>query len=72
MIAFDEFGRPFVILKDQSTKKRLAGIQAQKVVLIPSAVLVRVCPLLCFSLTCSSYSPIFWRQKQLLIFSRRH
>jgi T-complex protein 1 subunit epsilon len=30
MIAFDEFGRPFVILKDQSTKKRLAGIEAQK------------------------------------------
>ena len=42
MIAFDEFGRPFVILKDQSTKKRLAGIEAQKVVLIPSTVLVRV------------------------------
>ena len=31
MIAFDEFGRPFVILRDQSTKKRLAGLEAQKV-----------------------------------------
>lgn len=30
MIAFDEFGRPFVILRDQSTKKRLAGLEAQK------------------------------------------
>ena len=31
MIAFDEFGRPFVILRDQSIKKRLAGLEAQKV-----------------------------------------
>lgn len=30
-LAFDEFGRPFIIIKDQSTKKRLHGIQAHKV-----------------------------------------
>ena len=30
-LAFDEFGRPFIILKDQSTKKRLRGIEAHKV-----------------------------------------
>ncbi|XP_003387866.1 PREDICTED: T-complex protein 1 subunit epsilon [Amphimedon queenslandica] len=29
-LAFDEFGRPFIIIKDQSTKKRLHGIQAHK------------------------------------------
>lgn len=30
-LAFDEFGRPFIIIKDQSTKKRLKGIEAHKV-----------------------------------------
>ena len=30
-LAFDEFGRPFIIIKDQSSKKRLHGIQAHKV-----------------------------------------
>ncbi|XP_065920674.1 T-complex protein 1 subunit epsilon-like [Dysidea avara] len=29
-IAFDEYGHPFIILKDQSTKRRLAGIEAHK------------------------------------------
>ncbi|KAI3386580.1 hypothetical protein SNEBB_004837 [Seison nebaliae] len=29
-LAFDEFGRPFIILKDQEKKKRLCGIQAHK------------------------------------------
>ncbi len=30
-LAFDEFGRPFIIIRDQSTKKRLKGIEAHKV-----------------------------------------
>ena len=30
-IAFDEFGRPFIILKDQENQKRLTGLDAQKV-----------------------------------------
>ncbi len=30
-IAFDEFGRPFIIIRDQSTKRRLHGIEAHKV-----------------------------------------
>ena len=30
-LAFDEFGRPFIILKDQSSKTRLRGIEAHKV-----------------------------------------
>ena len=30
-LAFDEFGRPFIIIKDQSTKKRLHGIEVHKV-----------------------------------------
>lgn len=29
-IAFDEYGRPFIILKDQDTKQRLSGIEAHK------------------------------------------
>jgi T-complex protein 1 subunit epsilon len=30
-IAFDEYGRPFIILRDQETKQRLSGIEAHKV-----------------------------------------
>ncbi|XP_066300246.1 T-complex protein 1 subunit epsilon-like [Branchiostoma lanceolatum] len=29
-LAFDEYGRPFIILRDQESKTRLTGIQAQK------------------------------------------
>ncbi|CAH8521833.1 unnamed protein product [Heterobilharzia americana] len=29
-LAFDEYGRPFIILKDQEKKKRLCGIEAHK------------------------------------------
>jgi T-complex protein 1 subunit epsilon len=29
-IAFDEYGRPFIILRDQDTKQRLSGIEAHK------------------------------------------
>lgn len=30
-IAFDEYGRPFIILRDQDKQKRLTGIDALKV-----------------------------------------
>lgn len=30
-LAFDEFGRPFFILKDQERQRRLTGIEAVKV-----------------------------------------
>lgn len=30
-LVFDEFGRPFIILREQEQKSRLTGIQAQKV-----------------------------------------
>lgn len=30
-IAFDEFGRPFIILRDQENQKRLTGLDALKV-----------------------------------------
>ncbi|KAK2139018.1 hypothetical protein NP493_6812g00002 [Ridgeia piscesae] len=29
-VAFDEFGRPFIILKDQDKQTRLVGLEAQK------------------------------------------
>ena len=29
-IAFDEYGRPFIIIRDQDTKQRLSGIEAHK------------------------------------------
>lgn len=31
-VAFDEFGRPFIILRDQENQKRLTGIDALKVI----------------------------------------
>ena len=30
-LAFDEYGRPFLILRDQDRQKRLTGIDAHKV-----------------------------------------
>lgn len=30
-IAFDEYGRPFIILRDQQNQKRLTGLDALKV-----------------------------------------
>lgn len=30
-IAFDEYGRPFIIIRDQEAKMRLQGIEAHKV-----------------------------------------
>lgn len=30
-VAFDEYGRPFIILRDQDSQKRLTGIAALKV-----------------------------------------
>ena len=30
-LAFDEYGRPFIIIRDQGQKQRLKGIEAQKV-----------------------------------------
>ena len=30
-VAFDEYGRPFIIIRDQESKSRLTGIEAHKV-----------------------------------------
>ena len=30
MITFDEYGRPFIILREQEKKQRIRGIEAQK------------------------------------------
>ena len=30
-LVFDEYGRPFIIIRDQEDKKRLTGLDAQKV-----------------------------------------
>jgi hypothetical protein len=30
-LAFDEYGRPFLILRDQGTRKRTKGLEAHKV-----------------------------------------
>lgn len=33
-LAFDEYGRPFIIMRDQERRKRLSGMAAQKVTCI--------------------------------------
>ena len=33
-LAFDEYGRPFIIIRDQDAKSRLSGIEAHKVGMI--------------------------------------
>jgi len=30
-VAFDEYGRPFIILREQAEKRRVTGLNAQKV-----------------------------------------
>jgi T-complex protein 1 subunit epsilon len=30
-LAFDEYGRPFIVLKEQDTKRRIKGVEAIKV-----------------------------------------
>ena len=31
-LVFDEYGRPFIILREQQAKHRLKGLEAQKVI----------------------------------------
>lgn len=39
-ITFDEYGRPFIILREQAEKGRLRGLEAQKVldIFLPTAL----------------------------------
>lgn len=30
-LAFDEYGRPFIVLRDQGSRKRTKGLEAHKV-----------------------------------------
>ncbi len=30
-LAFDEYGRPFIVIREQDTKQRIKGIEAHKV-----------------------------------------
>lgn len=32
-LAFDEYGRPFIIIRDQDSKTRVSGIDAHKVII---------------------------------------
>jgi hypothetical protein len=38
-VTFDEYGRPFVIIRDQESKTRISGLDAQKVTASHHAVL---------------------------------
>jgi hypothetical protein len=37
-LAFDEYGRPFIIIRDQQNQKRLTGVDALKVGFIFSSI----------------------------------
>lgn len=41
MYASDEFGRPFIILKEQEKKSRVEGLEATKVCVIGSEINMR-------------------------------
>lgn len=41
-LALDEFGRPFIILKEQEQKKRLKGIEAQKANILAAKSVARI------------------------------
>ena len=44
-LAFDEYGRPFIVLKDQGKQERLTGIEALKVRVFqttPCCIFIRV------------------------------
>jgi len=62
-LAFDEFGRPFIIIRDQSSKKRLKGIEAHKVSLCKQLCLslhiqLSVCLPLCLSIDLCVFSAV--------------
>lgn len=58
-LAFDEYGRPFLIVREQEKKQRLQGLEAQKVLLIFFAILI-FDHIFCYSLT-------FWLPRLLQI-----
>ena len=41
-LAFDEFGRPFIILREQDQKTRLRGIDAQKANIAAGKAVARI------------------------------
>jgi len=41
-LAFDEFGRPFIILRDQEKKTRLRGLDAQKANIAAGKAVARI------------------------------
>eukprot|EP00958_Prasinococcus_capsulatus_P016402 scaffold1809_cov386-Prasinococcus_capsulatus_cf.AAC.31 len=41
-LAFDEYGRPFIIVKDQGRKTRLKGVDAQKANIQAAKTVARV------------------------------
>lgn len=40
-LVFDEYGRPFIILREQQAKSRLKGLEAQKVRAFPDVLMKR-------------------------------
>lgn len=49
-VAFDEYGRPFIILRDQDRQKRLTGTDALKVIISIIYLLIEQLILVCVNL----------------------
>lgn len=60
-MVFDEFGRPFIIVRDQEKQERIKGIEAIK---------VRYLLILCSN--SKLYSPIYWQHEQFLTYCELH
>lgn len=41
-LAFDEYGRPFIIIKEQEQKKRVKGLEAQKANIMAGRSVARI------------------------------
>lgn len=41
-LAFDEYGRPFIVIREQDKKKRTKGLEAHKVRLLFFQFLIRI------------------------------
>ena len=63
-VAFDEFGRPYIIIKEQAQKKRLKGVEAYKVTTLSSYLFIHTLVKYCCCKNCRFDHPyISWPKR---------
>lgn len=50
-LAFDEYGRPFIVIREQDKKKRTKGLEAHKVIILKQIWLLNYIPSISSHLT---------------------